>query len=277
MDVWYFRILFQVTSFGTIPKHSGGMARGMFFEMLKAHDKHAATEIHDEPGIKSFALSNLMVMKSNGHQRKMDRRRKSRDIELLEGTLVYFDVATVNEQLAKLVPISFNRSWKADHDGLELKALELTQVNPSTVMSKELPNPIPVRFHTPTSFTMGSQYIVWPEPSLVFSNLVSIWNVWYPKTTWDREHVDGLLKKIHVESADGRISRATTGKKKVHRGWVGMVWYRCEDEETHRFASSLLKIGFMTGVGRGRTAGLGRFSIPNVLTMQNVVEKYALI
>lgn len=277
MDVRLNRLFFRATSSGTLPRFSGGMARGMLFSALKNHDKHAAQMIHDQEGIKQYSLSGFRKIYTDTLS-VMDRqmgqnRRKRRDKMIHPGDILYFDVATSSEKLQGSLPAAFQEKWEADKSAVDMDPLQIKEAEVQAILGKEIPNPIRIRFITPVSFTTGHTYSVWPEPKSMMQNLTSIWNVWFPEAQINASEIlETHAQNIRIISAEGKVIGANAAKNMKHVGWTGEVHYSSEDEVSFGIFSNLLKLGFITGVGRGRTAGLGRFYIPRILHSDKLIS-----
>ncbi len=279
MDVRLNRLFFRATSSGTLPRYSGGMARGMLFAALKNYDKHIAQEIHDQSGVQTYALSGFRTYISPGEtlsvmdkQLGIERRRK-RDSTIRAGDILYFDVATASEKLQRVLPETFEQSWVADKTNVTMEPLQIREAEVEGILLREIPKPFTVKFITPLSFSAGPTYWVWPEVRYLMKNLTSIWNAWFPGAKLDAESIlEKYANRVHVVFAEGRVLSANAAKGMRHTGWVGSVRYDSDDDETHGVFTNLIKLGFITGVGRGRTAGLGRFYLPKVLHSDRIVK-----
>lgn len=284
----YFRLFFRASSEGTLPRFSGALARGMFFKALDLADKHLAKDIHDQNGILDYSLTGFELYQSNdenkegllstmrsafGSSPRPARRRKPRDEGVSDGDIVYMDVATCNPELMSLIPNVMEFSWKGDRDNLALEPLQLVPFDPSALVQHPIENPIPIWFTTPVSFTKGDTYFKWPEPTLMIPNLVSIWNAWYPKNTLDLEEVKSLLlDHVSLDYARGQVIQVQTGKDQTHKGWIGLVKLYAETKVAYEALTHLLRLGFMTGTGRGRSAGLGRFNILPTIKRETLIS-----
>ncbi len=273
----YYRLFFRASNEGTLPRFSGALARGMFFKALDLIDKHLAKEIHDQQGILDYSLTGFEVYQSGeanadgilttmrtafGSKPRVPRRRKARDEGISEGDIVYMDVATCNASLITVLPQIMETIWKADLDRLALEPLQLIPFEISTLVQHPIENPVAIWFTTPVSFTMGDTYFKWPEPTLMIPNLLSIWNTWYPQNALDPEEVKPMvMDHVSLDYARGQVIQVQTGKNQIHKGWIGLVKLYAETELAFEALTHLLRLGFITGTGRGRSAGLGRFNI----------------
>lgn len=200
-------------------------------------------------------------------------RRRSKDSGLQEGEIVYMDVATCNDSLSSVIPKVFSGNWRAEYDGLVLEPLQLVPFDITRLGGVKLGNPVAIRFQTPVSFSTGSSFFVWPDPKYIFPNLVSIWNVWYPDNAIDEEStVKYMHDHVSLHYAKGSIITVHTGKDQVHKGWVGLVKLGADSADAAEIMFHLLKLGFLTGVGRGRSAGLGRFDFDRVFLRKTMVH-----
>ncbi|RMG26880.1 MAG: CRISPR system precrRNA processing endoribonuclease RAMP protein Cas6 [Methanobacteriota archaeon] len=282
----YFRLFFKASSDGTLPRFSGALARGMFFNALDLVDKHLAKDIHDQDGILDYALTGFEVYQTKEEDNggiistmrsafgsRPKPTRKPRDEGIQTGDIVYMDLATCNPDLVNVIPQIMETSWKGDRDSLTLDPMQLVPFDVSSLTKYQVDNPIPIWFTTPVSFTMGDTYFKWPEPTLMIPNLVSIWNAWYPRNTLEMEEVKSLLlNHISLDYARGQVIKVQTGKNQIHKGWIGLIKLYAETEVAFEALDHLLRLGFITGTGRGRSAGLGRYNILPAIKRENLIS-----
>ncbi len=194
-----------------------------------------------------------------------NNRRTPRDTMLNVGDSVHFDIATTDDKILNAVNQIMSIDWEADKDALRLEPHGIHPLDTSPITHLTLENPLKIRFQTPLSFSNGDGYFFWPEPSYIMKNLLTIWNNWLPNSQLDPETIEPHVNNVSVEYAKGNIIRVQTGKKMIHRGWIGDVSFYSRDESSHQMLSYLIKLGFFTGVGRARTSGLGRFYFPRII------------
>ena len=278
MEIRLNRVFLRATTSGFLPKYSGGIVRGMVFNALDNLDKHLSKEVHDHDGIKKYSLSNLRLFISPNDplsvmQKTIGKKHRRRDNKINAGDILYFDVVTTLNELQNALPQLMEQSWEADKSGIELKPLQIRGADIDKIMKTDLPAVIPVHFVSPLSFTKGPTYSVWPEPVDLIKNLVSIWNTWFETSPLDPDIIiEKYVPKVRVQYADGKVLTANAATNVSHSGWVGRVNYATDDEDSHEVFSNLLKLGFLTGAGRGRTAGLGRYYFPKILSSDRIVE-----
>ncbi len=259
INIKFFRVFLIAQSSKRTPYFSGQIANKLFFDLLREKSKSLFDSFRMSRGVLDLSISQIYRWKCNTCKNSPIDYLKSKS--LVKGEMVFFDVITSNLELIRLFPMFLQSIQIVSAYGLKFSPYQINMKS-FDLSDSIIENSIfQLNFKSPLSFTQGKQYFKWPEPTNLITNLISLWKKW---TNENSLEVIDLQNKIWIEKAKGRLSTVRINRKIIHQGWVGQVTYGVHEKYVD-FINSLFLLGFFTGVGRGRTVGLGRFDIINHL------------
>lgn len=111
-----------------------------------------------------------------------------------------------------------------------------------------------VSFLSPTSFSNGSRFSPWPDPTPMGRSLIQRWNAVHPYSKVVVE--PNAWSKVWVSDIDGHSETLRPAGLTVS-GFLGRIRYVCTDPVVAGVFDRLLQFAEFAGVGRYTTRGLG--------------------
>lgn len=139
---------------------------------------------------------------------------------------------------------------------------------------KEIKNPIEktenakrfhISFKTPTTFKIDNdKFFPFPDPSILFNDLLNIWKTIYMKKPLDNiENTESFEKQVHIVAH--RLKAKEFRNPYTDENFTCFTgWCIIEAEETARIVSKLLSLAKYVNIGWGRHMGFGVVEIQTI-------------
>lgn len=115
-----------------------------------------------------------------------------------------------------------------------------------------------LRFLTATSFRRDGQYMIWPEATQLFGNLLRRWNAFSPAVKLEEARLEETLAEICSWSRYRLYSRTFSLEGKWITGFGGELTLRFQGTEmARRIIALLLSFAPFSGVGIKTALGMG--------------------
>ena len=279
-----YRVTFDISFDNSIKtgSFSGFIVRGIVYNMLKRIDESLFRQVHDSKTIAPFSCTPLYTCEGRIMWYYVPKGAHSFQVILLDENL----------QHRFLLELQKNRSlWEIDYYGYRarIQTSSIEQINLSFSRENSCDyRQLHVKFLSPTFFRRQYPYIPqkyakeykirlrkkprslvypFPDPQLLFNNIVRIWEKYAPAKPGSlekfRDWIDcgGLAVSEHRLKTVKVIEHKTTNK--YQRGFIGYAKLTATENNSEmlRIAHILLKFAEVVGVGGCRTAGFGRIRV----------------
>lgn len=255
----------RATSAASIPATMGHQTHALFLDLISQIDSALATRVHEEPGYRPFTVSLLEGVPPQGGRVTLQPGQSCRlRVTLLDGGALW---QCLHKRFLTAQPILLRlgeASLKVD------RLLSHPVDDPTgwagyivwqTVAATEARRSITLRFASPTAFSMGKrQFVLFPEPELVWHSLVRVWNTYAPGVLHIEKEALREFIRSQVMVSDSSL-HITTLRYPTHpqKGFVGTCRYRVrgEGKEAAQLAA-LAEFARYAGVGSKTTMGMGQ-------------------
>ena len=270
---------FAVPSEVRFQSYSGFEVKGFFYSTLSSVDQALASSIHAGKALAPFAVTPVFINRAGRQLTCYDR---------LSPGLASFSFILFRDDEARVIEEALRRGLStvrlADHE-LPLLSVRVEQLDllPAAEVSA---NSFSLEFYTPTYFRatpvdlakeyslkakLDSPYrfVPLPDPILLFRSLIRTWREFFdlgikePESFMSWVESGGVLLSGFPRGIRTRRVYEHPMTNKWAVGFTGTVYFsfssKLFSEEMVRTAYSLLKFGEITGVGAGRTSGMGRY------------------
>lgn len=180
---------------------------------------------------------------------------------LNKGESANFRIFTTDSILMEQFDHLFSNSRDLNLFGLDF---EIEDLSFRTIDLKNRPllsNPAQIFFVTPSSFVENGLEIPFPVVGPLFESLMDIWDLWFPASSLDKDAIRNVVSSISIRYAKGTVNRIPFSEDHHIHGWRGMVKMEFGDMDHFREICELIRLGSLSGVGRGRNLGFGRYRI----------------
>ncbi len=192
---------------------------------------------------------------------QIDDPTKENPYRLNTGETANFRIFTTDPILMEQFDHLFSNGKNLDLFGLNFEIEDLSFRTIDLRNRPLLTNPIQIFFVTPSSFIRKGREVPFPVVDILFESLLEVWKVWFPSSPLEEEGILDDLAKIVIKYAKGTVNRIPfTSEDHIH-GWRGMVKLEIQQTDFIREICELIRLGSLSGVGRGRNLGFGRYRI----------------
>ncbi|RMG20878.1 MAG: CRISPR system precrRNA processing endoribonuclease RAMP protein Cas6 [Methanobacteriota archaeon] len=222
-------------------------------ESINLLAKDVSSPIANEIGLENekYSISRVQI----------DDPDEDHPYRLNAGETANFRIFTTDPILMEQFDHLFSNGKNFDLFGLNF---EIEDLSFRTIDLKNRPllsNPIQLFFVTPSSFMRENIEIPFPSTDILFESLLHVWNIWFPAFSLDEHIIRENLPLISIKYAKGTVNRIPFVEGQFIHGWRGMIKLEVQETENLREICELIRLGSLSGVGRGRTLGFGRYRI----------------
>jgi CRISPR-associated endoribonuclease Cas6 len=238
-----------------MPLFTGYVARGLALNILNRVNPALSQDLHEPNALKPYSVTPLYFRST---------KKYVDGYQLDPSTPCILKIRFLNDKMAKsaLDYFSSNESLMIYDTHFKVASLTIRTEDFSKVQNAERFRLI---FDTPTHLSkIGSKFDqLFPEPNVVFSHLMRVWDVCMTDKFGKEMHEKykaWIEKSMTVSGYDLRTLTVTGKSMKI--GFVGWCAYRIdEDSESNSELSSvtnkLAKFAEYSNIGMERTAGFG--------------------
>jgi CRISPR-associated endoribonuclease Cas6 len=266
----------------SIPATMGHQTHALFLDLISQVDPALAMRGHEEPGYRPFTVSLLEGVPSQDNRVALQPGQSCHlRVTLLDGGALWDCLhkrfLTTQPILLRLGEASLKVDRMLSHPADDSTGWA-GYVDWQTVAATEARRSITLRFASPTAFSMGKrQFVLFPEPDLVWYSLVRVWNTYAPEVLQIEKEALQKFIKSRVMVSDSSL-HITTLHYPTHpqKGFVGTCRYRVrgEGKEAAQLAA-LAEFARYAGVGSKTTMGMGqvRAEDSNVIMVKHGKER----
>jgi len=239
-----------------LPRFTGHISRGIILHIIKNIYPSTAQLLHESNVLKPFAVEPVYFRSKMKDQRSylVDSNYPIKIIvKLLDDRIIKEFVSS----------IASNEKILIREEELRLGEISIEQkcYNEMIERSEEI-NKFVIHFNTPTYFSrQKSEYLgLFPEPELMFLNVLRVWNKFSEeKISRDdfKDYKRWLSGEVGVIRYDLNTVTINAERAKAKLGFVGNAFYEINDHEYSKITHTLLSFAEFSNVGGGRTAGMG--------------------
>lgn len=251
---------------GALPSWWGRAAHALLLRALAQEDAALAAELHDEPEVRPFTVSNLIGPARGGlNPQATYRLRFSAYSEAVCARLL--NAVQPGGALAPGARVELEY-LPFEVEGAALTAAEdpwAGQTDYSSLAAGRLVNPQPpdrritLRLASPTAFKTQGLGLPMPLPELVFGSLLTRWNAFAP-ISFPPEARRFAAECLQVSRFELSSRPATMRDNGLRVGAVGTVTYTAVNADRYWLGvlHTLAAFAFYSGVGAATTAGMGQ-------------------
>jgi CRISPR-associated endoribonuclease Cas6 len=249
-----------------LPLMTGPQIHAMFLRRLTQDDLALFAQLHDQPGVRPFTLSQLLGAEiQHDHLRIFPGQTYLIRVTLLDDGRLWERLSTLLLETGPILiqldraPLSLTRLFvnpTSDRTGWVAKTSWkiLSEVPPRQMLS--------LRFASPTAFNIaGKYYELFPEPLLVWKSLLRTWNTYAPEQLKmeKQELYPSIQQQVRVVACDHLATHTMPYLKYAQKGFTGICSYEIDsDPDVIQKLTTLAEFARYAGVGYKTTWGMGQ-------------------
>lgn len=235
-----------------LPFFTGYIVRGLVLFMLRKINPSISQDLHELNIVKPYSVTpiffNSFKKRDNGYE--LDQKNHCFfEVRFLEDNLANPMIEFITSHDTIMI---FDREFKIE--SVHIKSDDLSQTTNSNFFK--------IIFDTPTHLSkIGSKFdTLFPEPLIIFSNLMRIWDSCMPQKFGKEiysEYKKWLGNNVVISGYDLHTTKIFEKIMKI--GFTGWCSYRIIDLDSKfcNYTRQLIKFAKYSNVGMERTAGFG--------------------
>lgn len=240
-----------------LPSYHGGLLHGAFFKLLGDFSPELATYIHDLPGLKPFAISQLL---GAGEEMAAGTRVYLRIAAWDSMLLAFLESLEGQELMVGRTPFRIERLFVGGHPraGFIAKA-ELVE----RALSVKRVSEISVKFLSPVAFRRDKFDYPVPTPEYFFPSLADKCRAAQLPIEIDRAALKEVSALVLPSALSGHTERLYYDRRRGVTGFRGEVSYDVSHigADAARLLLLLAQLSVFTGAGRLTAQGLGETEV----------------
>ncbi len=230
----------------------------VFLDRLAQADPAMSSRLHDSQSMSPFSLSPVMGV----HTKVQENQSCWVRIGILNDELQESFVNTLEQgvwhqpiQLEEHIFQIENILWghQADHPWSGYATFE------SLLTNTEIRDKLSLRIKTPLSFKRSDTFYPFPEPSLLFRNILTRWNAFSLQPFTEAPDFSRIsFSHFNIKTRPYPLRHGATAIGCV--GDIGFLFKQCS-QETTAACQTLLRFAFYAGIGIKTTQGMGMVSL----------------